>query len=1256
MIKDQFLLAKKSIAMPEKIQQSIELVERRRQCIPVINYPAELPVVEKREEIKQLIKKNQVLILSGETGSGKTTQLPKICLELGLGVKGFIGHTQPRRIAARTVAMRIAEELKTEIGASVGFKVRFSDQVSSLTHIKLMTDGILLAEIQHDRFLLKYEVLIIDEAHERSLNIDFILGYLKIILKKRRDLKLIITSATIDTEKFSKHFDDAPVLEISGRTYPVDVLYHPPDPTAEDHSLPKSISDAIFELNRQQRGDTLVFLAGEREIRETAEYLRKHHPPHTEILPLYSRLTVKEQQRVFSSHIGQRVVLATNVAETSLTVPGIRYVVDPGLARISRYSIRSRIQRLPIEPVSQAAASQRSGRCGRVSAGVCIRLYSEEDYINRPLFTDPEILRVNLAAVILQMKILKIGNVFEFPFINMPERKYINDGIKLLNELGAINENQEINDIGRAIGKFSVDPRMGRMLVEANREGSLSEVLIIAAFLTIQDPRERPFEAQQKADVFHVRFEDKQSDFLSILKLWRYYQEQAKHLSQNKLRRLCKTEFLSYLRLREWKDILSQLKKSAADLAYRPNKEPADYDKIHRALLSGLLSNIGFRQEGSEFQGTKQKKFHVFPGSNLKKKPPKWLMAAEIVETHKNFARNAAKIDPEWIVASAGHLLNRHYFDPHWQKNGEQVSAFEKISLYGITIIPKRRMNYGPIDPKESRVLFIRHALIYGEMKGKEQFLVDNLDKMQIIESMEHKSRRQDILISEEEIFEFYDKQIPETIYSGHAFRKWYKKEKQNNTALLQFDKAYLIREAAIQVDEITHPDFLSLRGFQFKLVYHFQPGTENDGVTALIPLSVLAQVEPHWFEWLFPGLLQEKMVALLKTLPKSLRRNFVPVPDYAKVLLNDLTIHEQPLLNAIAEKLRDMSGLTLNTDDFDVSKLASHLFFNFELIDETGKVIDQGRDLKAMQLNYAGKAKKAFQQSPVDTLKRENITTWNFGVLTDSEEIRTDHGVFQSYPALVDELDSVSLQYLPTKKEADAMMPNGLLRLIKLNLGSSLSYLQKNLPNIDKICLFAAPIANTHELKNELLDFILKEVFVTEGLGIYDQAGFDHVLATGQKTLMSSAKDICHDVLQTFQLFHECRKKIKKMSSPVLLENYADINEHMNHLVYRHFLKDVSVGNLRHFPRYLKGVLRRIDKMTANSANDRKHMLEMKSYWAKYHKLNSSHNMVELLRLRWMLEEYRVSLFAQELKTAYPISAKRLNVQFQCCAHPKKI
>ena len=1267
MLKDQFLLSgqmsrqvwsklseKETKSIQGRIEKSIDFADQRKRCVPVITYPADLPVVEKREDIKKLIQENQVVILSGETGSGKTTQLPKICLELGLGVKGIIGHTQPRRIAARAVATRIAEELKTEIGSSVGFKVRFSDNVSQMSHVKLMTDGILLAEIQNDRYLLQYEVLIIDEAHERSLNIDFILGYLKVMLKKRPDLKVIVTSATIDTEKFSKHFDNAPVIEVSGRTYPVEVLYHPIDPDEDDPSLQKAISNAIFELNRNKLGDTLVFLPGEREIRETAEYLRKHHPPHTEILPLYSRLTVKEQQKVFSAHGGQRVVLATNVAETSLTVPGIRYVVDAGLARVSRYSIRSRIQRLPIEAVSQAAANQRAGRCGRVSAGVCVRLYSEEDFIGRPLFTDPEILRINLASAILQMKTLKIGDVFEFPFINMPERKYINDGIKLLEELGAVDSDQNITQIGNALGKFPIDPRLGRMLVEAKREGCLSEVLIITAFLTIQDPRERPFEAQQKADQFHSRFSDKQSDFVSILKLWEYFQEQLRHLSQNKFRKLCKVEFLSYLRLREWKDICSQLKNAVSELGYKPNKEEASYDQIHQAILSGLLSNIGFKQDDNEFQGTKQKKFFVFPGSNLKKKPPKWLMASEIVETRQNFGRNVAKIDPEWVVNLGKHLINRHYFDPHWQKNAEQVGAFEKVSLYGITVIPKRRVNFGPIDPKESRVLFIRHGLIYGEMKRQEQFLIENLEKIEAIESLEHKSRRQDILISEDEIYDFYDVQIPEDIYSGHTFRKWYKTEKKKNPKLLIIDQAELVRKAAIKIDETTHPDFLSIHGFQFKLSYNFQPGEENDGVTVCIPLGVLAQIKTHWFEWVLPSLIHEKVISLIKSLPKALRRNFVPVPEYATALLDALNFCEGPLISVMAEKMSQMSGININTSDFDIIKVAHHLFFTYELVNEAGKIITTGRDLNALQKKYSGLAKKAFEQLPVEDLKQENIIHWNFGELPLSKEISSTHGVFQSYPALVDEKDSVSLQYLPTQKEADVLMKKGLLRLVKLNIGSNVGDLQKKLPDIQKICLLSTPIANCNEVKTELVDFIIRETFLTEKNKIRGEVTFKKILASGQEKLMTEANNICNYLLKTMQAYHDCRKAIKKLSNPALLESYADINEHISSLVSRHFLNQISLENLRHFPRYLNAVLKRMDKMAGNAANDRKNMLELKSFWNKYKKLdsltNSSSKSQEIEKLRWMIEEYRVSLYAQELKTAYPISIKRLNAQLAIC------
>jgi len=1238
---------KKLESIQSAIKKSADAAALRKQALPDIEYPEQLPVSEKTDAIKSLINKNQVVILSGETGSGKTTQLPKICLELGLGVKGYIGHTQPRRIAARTVANRIAEELKCSIGESVGFKVRFSDHVNLQTHIKLMTDGILLAEIQSDRYLLDYEVLIIDEAHERSLNIDFILGYLKTILPKRPDLKIIITSATIDTDKFSKHFNNAPVIEVSGRTYPVQVLYHPMDESDDDMSLQKGISNAVMELNRMQPGDTLVFLPGEREIRETAEYLRKHHPPHTEILPLYARLSVKDQEKIFKSHRGRRVILATNVAETSLTVPGIRYVIDSGLARVSRYSVRSRIQRLPIEAISQAAANQRAGRCGRVSSGVCIRLYSEQDYMNRPEFTDPEILRVNLANAILQMLFLKIGDIFDFPFINPPERKNINDGMRLLQEIGAVDAKNLLTETGKVLARFPVDPRIGKMIVQAEKERSLTEVLIIASFLSVQDPRERPFEAQQKSDELHARFADKESDFLAILKLWEYYHEQARHLSQSKLRKLCKAEFISYMRMREWKDILVQIKSLIADLKFKPNDEAAKYDQIHRAILSGLLSNIGFRSDDSEFVGSRQKKFFVFPGSNLQKKPPKWLMASEIVETRKNYARNVAKINPDWLVELGSHLVTRSYFDPHWQKNRAQVGAFEKVSLYGLIIVQKNRVNYGPINPKESREIFIRHALVYGELKTPEKFLAHNQALIAEIEAEESKLRRPDILIGEEDLYQYFDAIVPENIYSGHAFHQWYKKEKTNQPDLLKLSRDKLTRKTETQSTGQTHPEYLMVDGFRFKLEYHFEPGNVEDGVTAYIPLGLLNQIQVYWFDWLVPGMIKEKVIALIKTLPKSQRRNFVPVPDHTDAYLASVKPYQQPLYTSLAERLSRTAGVAISPEDFEPERLPEHYFFYFKILDKDSKIIASGRNLVGLQVKYADSASEAFQASPVENIEKTDIKDWNFGDLPESTDIETTTGSFKAYPALQDNKDSVSLKFVATQQEANNLMVDGLLRLIKIKLDQKIKYLQNNLLHMDKMCMYYSSVSNCNELKDELLNFILKTVFLDEQKIIRSQEQFNQLIEDKQTDLMLKANEICEKNLNALKLFHESKKSLKSKSNPLFLEALSDVNQQMSQLISRHYLKQLSFEWLQQFPRYLKAIQMRLDKLVNATTVDRKNMLEIKKYWAEYEKLQKSPSAdpQAVEQLRWMIEEYRVSLWAQGLKTRMPVSGKRLDV-----------
>ncbi|MGD8498283.1 MAG: ATP-dependent RNA helicase HrpA, partial [Chromatiales bacterium] len=879
-------------ALVEAVRTSATRRQSRVSSRPAIEYPLELPVVARREEIAATIRDHPVVIVCGETGSGKTTQLPKICLELGRGIDGLIGHTQPRRIAARSVAARLAEELGGEIGQHVGFKIRFSDHTRPTGYVKLMTDGILLAEIQQDRLLSRYDTLIIDEAHERSLNIDFLLGYLKQLLPRRPDLKLIITSATIDPERFSRHFDDAPIVEVSGRTYPVDIRYRPlvgEDEDSRDLTLLEGIVQAADELAGEGPGDILVFLSGEREIREAAEALRKHHPGHTEILPLYARLSATEQQRVFQSHRGRRIVLATNVAETSLTVPGIRYVIDTGRARISRYSWRSKIQRLPIEAVSQASANQRAGRCGRVSEGVCIRLYDEQDFERRDAFTEPEILRTNLASVILQMEALGLGDIEAFPFVEPPDPRLIKDGYRLLHELGAVDQRNRITALGRRIARLPVDPRLARMLIAAEGQGCLRETLIVVSALAVQDPRERPLEHQQAADQAHARFLDERSDFLAYLNLWEYYQVQRLHLSKSKLRRQCRDEFLSFMRIREWIETHGQLRTLMLESGARENEKDASYAQLHRALLSGLLSHIGIRDEAGEFIGARNRRFRVFPGSGLFKRPPKWLMAAEIAETARVYARTCARIEPEWLEGLARPLMRREVFEPHWQRRAGRAGAYERLSLYGLVVVAKRRIDYTRINPVESRELLIRHALVYGEYKGEPTFLKHNLALVDEVEELEARSRRRDILVDEDSLYAFYDRLLPETITNLAAFERWRAEVEREDPKALFFRREALMRHEAEDITAERFPDTIQVGGLRLPLTYRFEPEAEDDGVSVTVPAAALNQLDRAPFDWLVPGLFEERLVALIRGLPKALRKNFVPAPDFARALAQRL-------------------------------------------------------------------------------------------------------------------------------------------------------------------------------------------------------------------------------------------------------------------------------------------------------------------------------------------------------------------------------
>ncbi|MDH5359755.1 MAG: ATP-dependent RNA helicase HrpA, partial [Gammaproteobacteria bacterium] len=919
----------------------------REQNLPRPDYP-ELPVSERREEIKQAIAGHQVVVIAGETGSGKTTQIPKICLELGRGTSGLIGHTQPRRIAARSVANRVAEELKTTVGQLVGFKVRFSDHVGDNSYIKLMTDGILLAEVQNDRYLDQYDTIIIDEAHERSLNIDFLLGYLKQLLPRRPDLKLIITSATIDTERFAQHFNDAPIIEVSGRTYPVEQRYRPLE--EQDGDMVQGILQAVDEVSRIDRGDILIFLSGEREIREVSEALRKHHKPGTEILPLFSRLSAQEQNRVFQAHGQQRIILSTNVAETSLTVPGIKYVIDTGLVRMSRYSFRSKVQRLPIEKVSQASANQRAGRCGRVSAGICIRLYSEDDFLSRREFTEPEILRTNLASVILQMESLGLGDIGDFPFVEPPDSRLVSDGYKLLFELGAVDRRQQITKMGRDLVRMPIDPRLARMIFEANQTGCLREVMIIISALSIQDPRERPMDNNQKADEAHQQFWHDDSDFMALVKLWDSFEEQRHHLTNSKLRKWCEKNFLAWMRMREWRDIHSQLMTQVKESKMRLNEQEADYDNIHKALLIGLLGHIAFKSEEHGYIGARNIKLHIFPGSSQFKKKPKWIMAAELTETTRNYARMVAKIQPQWIEELAPHLLKRSYFDPHWEKKAAQVAAYEQTTVYGLLVNPKRKVNFGPIDPKTSRELFIRAALVNGEYHTHAPFFAHNQKMLDEIVELEQKSRRQDILVDEVILYQFYDERIPERIYSGKHFESWRKQAEAEKPDLLFLQRDYLMRHEADEVTASRFPDQLRIGALELPLSYQFEPGHIDDGVSVTVPVALLNQLPQAPLDWLVPGLIEDKLVALIKSLPKSLRRNFVPAPDFAAAALDAIAYGQGNLFDVLARQLQRMMGSPFPPDELGEEKLTDHLRMNIRVVDEQGKLIAQSRNLTELK------------------------------------------------------------------------------------------------------------------------------------------------------------------------------------------------------------------------------------------------------------------------------------------------------------------
>ncbi len=1252
----------------ERFQASCAKVEARRLSVPTIRYDDHLPIAAKRDEIKAALLKHQVLIIAGETGSGKTTQLPKICLEIGRGQYGLIGHTQPRRIAARSVASRVAEELATPLGALVGYQVRFEDQSGDNTLIKLMTDGILLAETQNDRFLERYDTLIVDEAHERSLNIDFLLGYLKTLLPRRPDLKVIITSATIDLQRFSEHFNDAPIIEVSGRTFPVETLYRPlaseqdeeGNSVEEDLTVDQAILATLDELAAMERsegklpGDVLVFLPGEREIRDAAEVLRKAQLRHTEILPLYARLSPAEQQRIFQSHPGRRVVLATNVAETSLTVPGIRYVIDTGTARISRYSYRAKVQRLPIEAVSQASANQRKGRCGRVEPGICIRLYSEEDFLGRPEFTDPEILRTNLAAVILQMLHLRLGDISDFPFIEPPDGKAISDGFNLLQELSAVTRENQLTPLGRQLARLPVDPRMGRMLLEAAQQGSLQEVLIIASALSVQDVRERPPERQQAADQAHAQWKDADSDFAGLVNLWRGFEEQRQALTSSPLRNWCRRNFLNYLRLREWRDAHRQLSLICRELKLPVNAEPADYGKFHKAILSGLLSQVGQKTEEGDYLGARQRRFWVHPSSGLGRKRPQWVMAAELVETTKLYARMVAKIDVDWIEPLAGHLIKKNHFEPHWEKKRGQVVAFEQITLYGLIIVGRRPVHYGPVDPVVSREMFIREGLVRGDILSRAKCLSANTRLLEELDELEAKARRRDILADEETLYGFYDARLPAEVHQTATFDSWYRVHSQKDPQLLIMREEDVLAREASEVTAAQYPDTLRLGELTLPLTYHFEPNHPRDGVTLRVPAPLLQSLPAERLEWLVPGLLETKCIALVRNLPKATRKNFVPVPDFVRAALQRITFAEGSLPQALGRELLRMTGARVTDEAWSeaAAELEGHLKMNLEVVDGNGKFLGEGRDLDVLTARFA-EAGQAALAMPHSAKGQQPVEAKGFAPVAQQTQQKIAGLSLTVYPALVEEGGTVKEGRFPTQAEAEYQHRRALQRLLLQQLADTAKFLRGKLPGQTELALLYRDLGRVDALIEDILLASLDSC-VLEGEDTLprDGAGLLSLAERKRGEWAEHAERLARLTLDILKLWHGLQKSFKGKIDLARAVALNDIKGQLGKLVYPGFVRETPGQWLKELPRYLKAVELRLEKLPGQLQKDRVWSIELGELWAQYQARAAKHAQEgkrdpELVTWRWWLEEYRVSLFAQQLGTRMPVSDKRLSKQW---------
>lgn len=1266
-----------------------------------ITFPPELPVSQKREDIARAIRDNQVVIVAGATGSGKTTQLPKICLELG---RESIGHTQPRRLAARTIAERIAEELGQEVGQTVGYQVRFTDNVGADTRVKLMTDGILLNEMHRDRLLKKYDTIIIDEAHERSLNIDFLLGYLRQLLPRRPDLKVIITSATIDPQSFAKHFASAdgtpaPIVEVSGRTYPVEIRYRPlvadamdsgddddvgDRAPAVDRDYIEGISAALDELERESNGDVLVFLSGENEIRDAADALRGKFASSssvgpTEVLPLYGRLSSADQHRVFHPStipgVRRRIILATNVAETSLTVPGIKYVIDAGTARISRYSVRSKVQRLPIEAISQASANQRSGRSGRTSNGIAIRLYSEEDFTSRPDYTEPEVLRTNLAAVILQMVALGLGDIAAFPFLTPPDSRGIKDGLDLLSELGAIDNSgsgeraTRLTRVGQQLAKLPIDPRFGRMVIESKAQGTSREVMAIVAGLTIQDPRERPLERRAQADEKHARFADPTSDFLSLLNLWNYLEKQQQELGSSAFRRLCKNEFLNYLRVREWQDVYRQLRQLAKPLGLHIGEPSVNPDGIHRSMLSGLLSHIGLKDVAKkDYIGARQQRFVLFPGSALAKKQPNAVMSAELVETSRLFARTNAAIDPAWAEPLAGELVKRSYSEPHWEKKQGSVVAYERVTLYGVPIIARRRIQFSRVDPAYARDLFIRHALVEGEWdidrldRRLTAFNTANRKLRAELAELEERTRRRDILFDDEAVFEFYHRRIPADVSSTRNFETWWRKARVETPDLLTMTAEALMPEDAPEVDEKLFPPVWRQDDQRFALSYRFEPGAENDGVTVQVPLPLLARLSPAGFDWQVPGLRADLVTALIKSLPKNIRRNVVPAADWATRLLAELptgpeastSSTAEPFTATLAALIQRLTYVTVTAQDFDLSRVPPHLRMTFRVVDERGQSIAEGKDLRELQKRLGSEARESVAAVSVahtpNAIERTGLTTWDFAELPRFLDTKQAGNTIRAYPTLTDDGQSVSIRLMSTEEEQARTLPSGVRRLLLLATPSPVAYVQQHLTGAEKLSLATSPYRTTQALFDDCLTACVDDVLqrVKPGGQVFMRLEFETIRDRLSGVVMDSMFETVGLVARILTAYRAADKTLKGSTSLALLPALSDARQQLDGLVFSGFVSATGLPQLRHLPRYLGGISARIPKLVDNPGRDRVWMNEVQAATTRFTDAGGTIPLAasapaNLVRARWLLEELRISLFAQELKAAEPVSLQRI-------------